>query len=62
MAADRVGDHEIHRKAVRLLARSARRTVSFVDQVSFLIMRLRAVDTALAFDTDFENAGFRFWN
>jgi predicted nucleic acid-binding protein len=30
-----------------------------VDQVSFPVMRSRAVDTALAFDADFEAEGFR---
>src|SRR5712691_3449910 len=52
-------DSELHRKAVRLLARSERRRVSFVDHISFLIMRLRKVNTAFAFDTDFEDAGFQ---
>jgi predicted nucleic acid-binding protein len=32
-----------------------------VDQVSFLVMRSRAVDPALAFDPDFEVEGFRIF-
>ncbi len=54
-------DNKIHQEAVRRLAQSARRRVSFVDQVSFLVMRLRDVNTAFAFDTDFENAGFHLY-
>ena len=34
------------------------REYSFVDAVSFVTMRDRSVDTALAFDADFEAAGF----
>jgi predicted nucleic acid-binding protein len=32
--------------------------VSLVDQISFLVMRRRQVDTAFAFDPDFVSAGF----
>lgn len=34
-------------------------TLSFVDQVSFLLMQLRQIETAFAFDRDFAAAGFR---
>ena len=34
------------------------RNVSFVDEVSFLVMQLRGMRTAFAFDEDFEDAGF----
>lgn len=37
-------------------ARSA--SISFVDEVSFLVMRRHAIQDALAFDRDFETAGF----
>ena len=53
-------DHDVHQEAVRLLARSGRR-ISFVDQVSFLVMRRRDVDAALAFDNGFESAGFHLY-
>ncbi len=52
-------DQTTHEEAVRRLARAGRRGISFVDQVSFLIMRRRGVRTALAFDPDFEREGFR---
>jgi predicted nucleic acid-binding protein len=32
-----------------------------VDHVSFIVMRSRGVDTALAFDPDFEAEGFRLF-
>lgn len=37
------------------------RNVSFVDHVSFLMMQLREITTAFAFDDDFEEAGFRLY-
>ena len=52
-------DARIHQEAIRALARSPKRRISLVDQVSFLVMRLREVRTALAFDRDFEREGFR---
>ncbi len=33
----------------------------FLDQVSFLVMRGRGLDAALAFDRDFEVEGFRLY-
>lgn len=53
-------DRALHDEAVRRLARS-RRSVSLVDQVSFLVMRARGVDTALAFDPDFAAEDFRLY-
>lgn len=52
-------DVKLHQEAIRALARSPKRRISFVDQVSFLVMRGRNVETALAFDRDFEREGFR---
>jgi predicted nucleic acid-binding protein len=52
-------DEKLHQEAIRALARSPKRRISFVDQVSFLVMRGRGVETALAFDSDFEREGFR---
>lgn len=54
-------DREIHGQAVRGLAAARGRQVSFVDQVSFLIMRSHRIDTALAFDDDFVAEGFRLY-
>jgi predicted nucleic acid-binding protein len=52
-------DHALHENAVRRLERTAKRRVSLVDHVSFLVMRERSVERAFAFDTDFEAEGFR---
>ena len=49
----------LHNDAVRRLKASRKRQVSFVDQVSFLVMRSRGVNTAFAFDPHFEDEGFR---
>jgi len=52
-------DDELHAAGVAELERSARRQLSLVDHVSFLVMKRRHVDTAFAFDPDFTAAGFR---
>lgn len=51
-------DPATHEEAVRRWAQRGRRQVSFVDEVSFLMMRRRGVRTAFAFDADFEAEGF----
>lgn len=51
-------DGELHRRALAALLASGRRGVSFVDRVSFEVMRDRGIDTAFAFDPDFEAEGF----
>ena len=48
----------LHGRAVDAL-RGAGRTVSLVDQVSFLVMQGRGIDEAFAFDRHFALAGFR---
>ena len=69
-------DQSLHDSAVDAL-RDAHRGVGLVDQVSFLVMRRRGVlvmrrrgvlvmrrrgvDSAFAFDRDFETAGFRLY-
>jgi predicted nucleic acid-binding protein len=50
-----------HEEAVRRLKARRRRQVSLVDQVSFLVMRTRGIDTAFAFDRHFEDEGFRIF-
>ena len=52
-------DRSLHEKAVLELRRSAKRGISLVDQVSFLLMRGRRIETAFAFDRDFVREGFR---
>lgn len=48
---------EIHREAVTRWA-NGRRTLSFVDSVSFVVMKREGITTAFAFDSDFVAAGF----
>ncbi len=48
-----------HDQAVELLEQRARRRLSLVDCVSFVVMRELKIDTALAYDSDFEREGFR---
>lgn len=50
-----------HEQAVGLLEQEGRRGLSLVDCVSFIVMRLLGIDTAFAFDADFERAGFRLY-
>lgn len=52
-------DRSLHEKAVLELRSSAKRGISLVDQVSFLLMRGRRIETAFAFDRDFVREGFR---
>ena len=47
-----------HGLAVEHHARAARRQLSLVDCVSFVVMRRLEMDTALAFDRDFQAEGF----
>jgi predicted nucleic acid-binding protein len=51
-------DRELQDEAVRSLGRSGRRHRSLVDELSFLVMRRRGVNTAFAFDDDFAAEGF----
>jgi uncharacterized protein len=51
-------DHHLHEKAVGELKRIGRRGISFVDCLSFLVMRERGIKRALAFDPDFTVQGF----
>lgn len=54
-------DEELHAEGMRALERSRKRRVSFVDQISFLVMKRRHVTRAFAFDPDFESAGFQLF-
>ena len=51
-------DQEIERTAVRWLRRHNEREYSFVDATSFAFMRANRIQSALAFDGDFQAAGF----
>jgi predicted nucleic acid-binding protein len=50
-------DEEIHQEASLRWA-NGRLTLSFVDSVSFVVMRRHEITTAFAFDSDFVAAGF----
>jgi predicted nucleic acid-binding protein len=52
-------DRALHDSALRAMKRVRRRKISFVDQVSFLLMRSRGIDKAFSFDRDFRREGFR---
>ena len=45
-------------EALRWLRRHDERTYSFVDATSFVVMKALRIREALAFDADFEAAGF----
>jgi predicted nucleic acid-binding protein len=51
-------DEATHAEAVRGLAGKGR-SASLVDEASFVVMRNEGTDLALAFDSDFEQAGYR---
>jgi predicted nucleic acid-binding protein len=49
-------DEQTHARALSALLAAGR--ISFVDWVSFEVMRLLGIDTAFAFDRDFVRQGF----
>ena len=51
-------DRDLHDRALSALLGSGQRAVSFVDQVSFVLMRDQGIRTAFAFDQDFATQGF----
>ena len=51
-------DERIETEALTWLRRHDERAYSLVDATSFAIMRARGIEEALAFDADFEAAGF----
>ncbi len=48
-------------RAVDGWKRRTRRAISLVDQVSFVLMRRLHLDTAFAFDRDFDDEGFALY-
>jgi predicted nucleic acid-binding protein len=52
-------DRALHEGALRAMKGTRRGKVSFVDQVSFLVMRSRGLGEVFAFDRDFRREGFR---
>ena len=50
-------DKDIHREASIRWAKGSRK-LSFVDNVSFVVMERHQIDTAFAFDSDFVGHGF----
>lgn len=51
-------DEETHRAALAALLAAPQRRLSFVDRVSFEIMRGHGITEAFAFDPDFAREGF----
>ena len=51
---------ETHAEAARRWT-LGRRTLSFVDHVSFVVMQVRGITTAFVFDPDFRTAGFTLY-
>ncbi|MBN1102353.1 MAG: PIN domain-containing protein [Deltaproteobacteria bacterium] len=51
-------DEALHEEARSELERIGKRQVSFVDCLSFVVMKRKGVETALAFDPDFAEQGF----
>lgn len=51
-------DREVHGEALATALAAGRRDVSFVDHVSFELMRRRGLRRALAFDAHFADQGF----
>ena len=52
-------DTELHDAAVATLLSTTRRSISFVDWVSFELMRRHTIETAFALDRDFRTQGFQ---
>ena len=50
---------EIHAQGIRRLDKAGSSKVSLVDAISFVVMRMRGMDTYLGFDRHFEDEGFR---
>lgn len=54
-------DAHLHQTGIRELKATAKRQLSLVDQISFLVMARRQITTAFAFDPHFKAAGFRLY-
>ena len=53
-----VVDREVHRSGISAMLSAGRRNLSFVDCVSFEIMRTLGIKTAFTFDPHFKEQGF----
>ncbi len=51
-------DREVHRSGISAMLSAGRRNLSFVDCVSFEIMRTLGIKTAFTFDPHFKEQGF----
>jgi uncharacterized protein len=51
-------DDDLHQRAVIAYLAGLSRRVSFVDRMSFAMMRAERIDRAFAFDPDFRREGF----
>jgi uncharacterized protein len=51
-------ERDLHERAMTALLADSRRGISFVDHVSFALMREMGIETAFAFDQDFTDMGY----
>ena len=51
-------DRELHEEATDYFKKYGKRKLSFVDCMSFVVMKERGITKAFAFDEDFKKAGF----
>ncbi len=54
-------DLDLHEEAAKELGKIGKRRISLVDCTSFLVMRRRGIEKALAFDPDFQYQGFTIY-
>ena len=52
-------DESLHNEAAAYFSQRAQQKISFVDCMSFALMKQKGVTTALAFDADFSKEGFK---
>ena len=53
-------DSPLHNLAYALWLSLGRKNISFVDCISFIAMRQHGIETVFAFDSHFQEQGFRF--
>ncbi len=57
-----VVDRELHDRGAEWLRSRRASRLSLVDAISFVVMQENGIETAFAFDPDFEKAGFRLYD
>lgn len=54
-------DEPLHQNALNTCITTQKRSVSFVDHVSFMFLREHSIGTVFGFDSDFEDQGFELF-